>query len=70
MTVDMCKEYCRDQGWEIAGVESNDECFCGNEDLTDLTYSDSFCDRTCPGNTAQICGGHWALNAYTLSGKS
>lgn len=68
MTIERCKEYCRDNNWAVAGLEYSKECFCGNESPTKI-IPDSRCNKPCSGNSQQICGGGWALNIYHLSGE-
>ena len=68
MTIERCKEYCRENGWAIAGVEWSKECFCGN-DIPKERIADSNCNRVCSGDSQQICGGGWAMNIYHVSGE-
>ena len=68
MTVDICKQYCRQNNWAIAGVQNSHECYCGNEISTEK-ISDSKCNKSCRGNSQQTCGGGWAMNIYSLSGE-
>ena len=66
MTIEICKSYCRARNWAIAGLESYSECFCGNQISPKVRLPDSSCQRRCRGNSAQICGGHWAMTVYYL----
>ena len=67
MTIEMCKEYCIQNGWAIAGVEYSKQCFCGNEIPTKM-ISQSKCKHRCRGNSDQMCGGSWAMNIHHLPG--
>ena len=68
MTIEVCKEYCRNMGWAIAGTESSNQCFCGNVAPT-RTEDKSACNAPCSGNSQQICGGEWAMHIYHLLGN-
>ena len=68
MTIEVCKDYCRNMGWAIAGTESSNQCFCGNEAPT-ITGEEGQCNAPCSGNSQQICGGEWAMHIYHLIGK-
>ena len=61
----MCKDYCRQRGWAVAGTESFTECFCGNKAPTEKIAA-SNCDRPCLGNTTQMCGGPWGMVLHDL----
>ena len=42
------------------------ECYCANSIRSGATSSTS-CSMTCAGNSAQTCGGSWAINIYRLT---
>ena len=67
MTIKKCKEYCRENGWSIAGVENSKECFCGDKAPT-KRIPEFNCNKPCSGGKNEICGGAWALNIFELPG--
>ena len=66
MTIQKCKDYCRDRGWAIAGTESFGECFCGNSVSPMEQIPVSECNRECIGPSEEICGGSWAMILHYL----
>ncbi|WWC68978.1 uncharacterized protein I206_102914 [Kwoniella pini CBS 10737] len=59
MTIEWCKNYCKAQKQNIAGIELGRTCTCGN-DWTNgggVPYPQDQCNVPCKGNTSQICGG-------------
>ncbi|KAH9476860.1 Glucan endo-1,3-alpha-glucosidase agn1 [Psilocybe cubensis] len=69
MTPQVCQGLC--SGYQYAGVEAGNECFCGNSLLNNgasgLVIDNSNCQWTCSGDSNQKCGGSWTLNVYTKS---
>ncbi|KAL3425584.1 wsc domain-containing protein [Phlyctema vagabunda] len=68
MTVNSCLSACRGGGFDFAGVEYGQECYCGVV-LGNGTQalSDSTCNKACKGDSTQICGGSSALNLYVAT---
>ena len=66
MTIENCIQFCSNGGYAFAGVESEDECFCGNNPPSQNSIPDSECDSKCSGDKTQICGGHWKINIYSV----
>ena len=64
MTIETCIQFCSNKGYVFAGVESADECYCGNN-APQNQINDSECDEKCSGDHSQICGGAWAISIYT-----
>ncbi|KAL8727802.1 MAG: hypothetical protein Q9166_005794 [cf. Caloplaca sp. 2 TL-2023] len=65
MTVDMCLGLC--YMYQYAGVEYGRECWC-SDTLASTSVpaaAESQCNKVCPGNNAQICGGSNRLTLYT-----
>jgi len=73
-----CKGVCKDYAY--FGVESGEECWCGNElfgketvniDGTDYLVGkgrkEGDCKEQCKGDSQQICGDHWRMNLYKMS---
>ena len=68
-TVEWCLMRCKTLGKRYAGVQNEDECFCGNSFGRYGTGLPSTCTSLCKGNSAQTCGGQWRNEVY-LIGKS
>ena len=66
ITIENCIEFCSVYGYAFAGVESEDECYCGHNAPTEDPLTDSECDHKCSGDQSQICGGHWSMNIYSV----
>ncbi|XP_078671164.1 uncharacterized protein LOC144911198 isoform X1 [Branchiostoma floridae x Branchiostoma belcheri] len=72
LTNDICLDYCRELGYEYAGTEYYEECFCGtHEDFVrnlegkEVLYES--CDTPCVGDGPDIttmCGGAWKLSVF------
>ncbi|XP_052253970.1 uncharacterized protein LOC127860144 [Dreissena polymorpha] len=60
-------EECVRRCWEFryAGVESGNECFCGNTMHNPHESPDTECADLCPGDDSEICGGHWRIRVFT-----
>ncbi|KAK5135850.1 hypothetical protein LTR08_004499 [Meristemomyces frigidus] len=68
MTVQKCINYCKGQGYRLAGLEFASQCYCDND------YVDSSaapqpsilgnCWQPCAGNAHQVRGGSSALSMY------
>ena len=65
-SVELCVKYCFDGNFKYAGLEHEDECFCGNNDTYDRLGQapDSECHMKCSGNSNQFCGGDWRISIY------
>ncbi len=69
MTIERCINYCLDLNTsttsiQYAGLEAADECYCGKAgaDYDQLGQRpDSNCERPCPGDSTQTCGGEFAI---------
>ncbi|KAI0693986.1 hypothetical protein BC835DRAFT_1306520 [Cytidiella melzeri] len=66
-----CALSCFSKGYQYAGVEYGDECYCGTgyvggvlPQAADL----SECDMTCPGSYYFNCGGSWRMQIYKAPG--
>ena len=65
MTVDNCIGFCTAEGYKFAGVESGDECFCGDHAPL-ISAPKRECHLKCNGDETQICGGFWRMNVYFI----
>lgn len=66
MTVELCTRYCSNRGFGLAGLEYQNECYCGEDrvlfgfDFVD----DSQCEELCSGSAEEFCGGPRRLSLY------
>ena len=69
MTVEKCVHHCRQQGFLIAGVQWQIECYCGNKHSSQngkFTWLwQNRCNLPCGGDSFQNCGGYNAMNIYS-----
>lgn len=69
VTVESCTAACQGAGYQYAGVEYADECYCGMTlDNGSGPTPESGCDMTCAGNSSEYCGGPDRLNLYNYTG--
>ena len=66
MTKAICKHFCRERGWAIAGIENDLNCYCGDKMASKIRLPDSMCDKSCRGESDQICDGNSAIIIYYL----
>ncbi|KAJ3558449.1 hypothetical protein NM688_g922 [Phlebia brevispora] len=60
-----CTSYCASLGYQYAGVEYGDECYCGTGLVSGIENDDSSsCDMRCPGDYMFLCGGSWRMQIY------
>jgi hypothetical protein len=69
-----CRNKCYAEGYSYAGVQSTNECFCGNDFGRygkAILEGNDWCTEECEDlgnrddNAGNICGGSWANNIYT-----
>ncbi|KAL7903870.1 COOH terminal WSC domain-containing protein [Trichoderma velutinum] len=56
------------------GPMSNDKCvsnccYCGNDLAGSTKLAESQCSMACDGNSKEVCGGSWAINANSKAGS-
>ncbi|XDG07297.1 hypothetical protein ABKA04_006912 [Annulohypoxylon sp. FPYF3050] len=56
MTVESCTSTCKDQGYQLAGLEFSRECYCGSSIVATLDDCSSTPKMVCAGNTSEWCG--------------
>lgn len=66
MTVELCKQLARNNGFVYAGLQFYSTCYGGNDTSSYTTLG--LCDTPCAGNNSQMCGGTWT-NAIYLTSK-
>ena len=71
MTVVMCITYCSTRNFPIAGLEFQNECYCGISGNLDLgrgdLVDDSQCEELCSGSPDEFCGAPRRLSVYQLT---
>ena len=55
MTIKHCLDACDGAGYEYAGVEYGQECYCGRKAPTEVANDDR-CNMACTGDATEICG--------------
>eukprot|EP01127_Copromyxa_protea_P024751 TRINITY_DN9910_c0_g1_i1.p2 TRINITY_DN9910_c0_g1~~TRINITY_DN9910_c0_g1_i1.p2 ORF type:complete len:1054 (-),score=146.54 TRINITY_DN9910_c0_g1_i1:3491-6652(-) len=60
-----CGNYCASLGFKFFGVQWANECFCGN--AYGKYGKNEGCTSRCAGNSAEICGGFWHQNIYSIN---
>ncbi|XP_030839491.1 kremen protein 2 [Strongylocentrotus purpuratus] len=59
LTIDLCIKACKEDGYFYAGVEDEDQCFCGGQDENLVKHgnaSDGECKGVCAGDRLESCG--------------
>jgi len=65
----VCKGFCQTKGFKLFGVQSGDQCFCGNS-LRKKTMKNGDCRDKCPGDSSEFCGGGWRMKVYEIMPNS
>jgi hypothetical protein len=66
MTPTSCQANCAAQGYQYAGVEAKNQCYCSHQIRTGTQrLGEDRCSYACVGDSTQKCGGNWAVNVYT-----
>ncbi len=65
MTIELCTAACSSDGYQYAGVEYADECYCDNTIASGASVAtDGRCSMACSGNSTEICGGSNGLSLF------
>ncbi|KAL7410476.1 WSC domain-containing protein [Mrakia frigida] len=67
MTPELCQTRCAGQGYNFAGLEYGQECWCGDLTATEvsaLTSNAPWCNMQCTGDSSLTCGGGWSMDVY------
>ena len=70
MTIKKCKNYCKDLGKTLAGLDTGFKCRCSNTwPNQSLERPEESCNMPCAGEsgTAGKCGGASHLTIYSLN---
>ncbi|TYJ52507.1 hypothetical protein B9479_006901 [Cryptococcus floricola] len=72
MTAKTCVSYCAGLGYQYAGLEYYNECYCGNTApaSTKKDSTNAKCLYACKGDSTQTCGGSARLGIYYTSSVS
>ncbi|KAI0695623.1 hypothetical protein BC835DRAFT_1273017, partial [Cytidiella melzeri] len=65
-----CATSCAAQGFNFAGVEFSDECYCGTGYVGGELPPEadvSECNMPCAGDVNATCGGPWRIQLYKSS---
>ncbi|KAI9443576.1 WSC domain-containing protein [Lactarius indigo] len=65
MTARGCALFCFNRGYLYAGVENNEDCYCGKDwpESAKIVSSDR-CNVKCTGDSSENCGGSGYLDLY------
>lgn len=66
MTPMQCINGCSELGYQYAGLEQGNRCFCGNSFNGGQRLPESQCGTACAGNSSAVCGGGTSLDLYTV----
>ncbi|GFZ47912.1 hypothetical protein JCM24511_05659 [Saitozyma sp. JCM 24511] len=68
-SVEACTAACYAAGYNYAGMEYADECYCDSAIRNSgASIPESSCNMACNGNSTEICGGPNALSLYHYNG--
>lgn len=68
MWPERCIEYCRELGFDFAGLQAGWACMCGNSYGTyGRTPLETQCQSQCNGDSSQYCGGSWRNRVFAVS---
>ncbi|KAK3336500.1 glyoxal oxidase-like protein [Cercophora scortea] len=68
MTNEACIAYCQNRGFQYAGTEYSQECYCGSSLPALATAAAATdCSMACSGNATQACGAGGKLSVYYSS---
>ena len=65
--VEACEEYCYEEGYTYMGLEGKTWCRCGHDPPPlSSRLPEGDCDKACPGNSLETCGGGFKMNVYQI----
>lgn len=68
MTNEACISFCSARGFQYAGTQYAQECYCGESIATTAQkLEDSQCNMACKGNATEPCGGPSKLSIFHSS---
>lgn len=70
LTPEMCKSYCNQLGYSLAGTQGGNRCRCDNTFRGGQQLPDSQCGTACTGNASLTCGATYNLQLYASNATS
>lgn len=68
MTIETCISFCSSKGFQYAGTEYYQECYCGSTLAAGTAkVAETDCSAPCTGNASESCGGGSRLSLYYSS---
>lgn len=67
LTPEMCKSYCNQLGYSLAGTMNGNQCYCDNTFAGGQMLPDSQCGVACAGNSNLACGAAYNVQLYNSS---
>lgn len=69
MSSDVCATECKNRGFNYAGTEYGQECFCGSTIADGATKAnEADCNMACTGKADEKCGSSYRLSLYSYGG--
>jgi len=66
VTIQGCANFCRDGGFDFAGLQNGSQCFCDNAFGSLGAATEAECNTPCYGDQTTMCGGPWRNSVYSL----
>ena len=71
LTVEKCKKYCFEaNNHQFAGVYNGEDYYCTSQGQEPQIKPRTECNKKCPGNPHQACGGLDRMNVFSIKGES
>ncbi|KAL6876515.1 WSC domain-containing protein [Trichoderma novae-zelandiae] len=71
MSSKVCVDHCQSDGYEFAGTENGNECWCGTSMRDDaLPLPGSQCGKPYGGQPTETCGGSWTMDVLSCSDEN
>lgn len=74
MTVEKCQALCSMYGYDAAGLEYGEECWCGDvatiSEKGGVPAPEEECNLPCSGSPIDLCGGAQRYNLYTWTSET
>jgi hypothetical protein len=68
LTQEWCAQLCHDRNATLAGVDSSDQCYCGNALSPGAeARNSSECNFLCTGSRTELCGGDWRQGVFAVN---
>jgi surface antigen len=70
MTIEKCRGWCAEQGFEFAGLQYTSQCFCDHDYGLYGRVNDGECAMQCGGSPSERCGNGWRNSVYRTGGAN